>query len=150
MARRKKRSKDGWYGNDTAVEPWNEDCVREVDVEDLHDSDEVEESGAGLAMMAGLSSDHPLINFYISEKADSFIDKYEPCNERDPMCVRFTESKLRSYFKAYVCTNGDPMKLYMLKLKIAGFNMSVSITGDPVMFVKEKHFPKMDNNWMLE
>lgn len=101
-----------------------------------------------LAQMAGLSADHPLINFYMEDKATEFINKYEPCNERDPMMIRFTDSKLRSYFKAYVCTNGDPLKIYMMRLRLAGFHFSTDITGEVVLMVREKYFQRGDTSWM--
>lgn len=103
-----------------------------------------------LAQMAGLSADHPLINFYMEDKAAEFIDKYTPCNEQDPLMIRFTDSRLRSYFKAYVCTNGDPMKIYMLRLRLAGFHFSTDITGELVLIVKERIFQKGNSSWMLE
>lgn len=103
-----------------------------------------------LAQMAGLSADHPLVNFYMEDKAAEFIAKYQPCNERDPMVIRFTDSKLRSYFKAYVCTNGDPLKIYMMRLRLAGFHYSTDITGEMVINVKERVFQRGDNSWMFD
>lgn len=103
-----------------------------------------------LAQMAGLSADHPLINFYMEDKAAQFIIKYEPCNERDPMAMRFTDSKLRSYFKAYVCTNGDPLKIYMMRLRLAGFYYATDVTGELVLIVKERNFQKGDTSWMQQ
>lgn len=103
-----------------------------------------------IAQMAGLSSDHPLLNFYIADRAASFIDKYQPCNERDPMVIRMSEAKLRSILKAYVCSVGDPLKVYSMRLRLAGFYPTVDITGDMVYLVKEKHFEKADNSWMIE
>lgn len=103
-----------------------------------------------LAQMAGLSADHPLINFYMEDKAAQFIIKYEPCNERDPLAIRFTDSKLRSYFKAYVCTNGDPLKIYMMRLRLAGFYYSTDITGELVLTVKERSFQKGETSWMQQ
>lgn len=103
-----------------------------------------------LAQMAGLSADHPLVNFYMEDKAAQFIIKYEPCNERDPLAIRFTDSKLRSYFKAYVCTNGDPLKIYMMRLRLAGFYYSTDITGELVLTAKERNFQKGDTSWMQQ
>lgn len=138
MARRRKCNHD-------------EDEVSDREVVSVDDDQEIEERGVTcIAQMAGLSADHPLLNFYMGDKASSFIDKYQPCNERDPFAIRMSEAKLRSIFKAYVCPYGDPMKIYSMRLRLAGFYPTVDITGDMVYFLREKQFDKASNAWMIE
>lgn len=116
----------------------------------LDDGAEEVSSIGQLVQMVGLSADHPLINFYVEDKAAQFVAKYQPCNERDPMAICFTDSKLRSYFKSYVCTYGDPLKIYLMRLRLAGFSYSTDITGDLVLLVKEREFLKGDMSWMQQ
>ena len=77
-----------------------------------------------------------LSDYVIEEKVAAFVKAYKPCNEFDPGCEAFDEARLRDFFKATVCGLGDPLKLYLEDLKMAGFRMEVSeMTGDPCIFV---------------
>lgn len=128
-----------------------------VDVEVTHtDSDgddELDESQTtvgALAQLAGLSKDHPLINFYVGNRATAFIEHYQPCDENDVGAERISEIKLRALLKAYVCNVGDPLKLYMLQLKMAGYSFSIDLTGEEVMYVKPRCVHHGSNQWMLD
>lgn len=103
-----------------------------------------------VAAMAELSVDYPVLNFYVEQRVDCFVERFKPCNEREPMCYQFTESKLRAFFKAYVCTNGDPLKIYLAKLADEGFIFSTTVTGEPVLYVTDRFTNCPDNSWLLE
>ena len=78
-------------------------------------------------------------DFNIDEKMSAFIRDYEPCDEFDPGAERFGDAELRMFFKGYVHGLGDPLKLYVEDLKMAGFRMSVSLaTGKPSIFARRK------------
>ena len=81
-----------------------------------------------------------LSDFIIEEKVDAFCNGYEPCDEFDDDAVAFTDQHLREVFKAYVCPWGDPLKLYMEELKMAGFCMVVSVaTAQLTLFARRKY-----------
>ena len=80
-----------------------------------------------------------LRDYIIEEKVSAFVRHYATCDEDDPDCERFNESRLRDFFKATVCGLGDPLKLYIDDLKMAGFRMEVSVaTGELCIFVRRK------------
>lgn len=80
-----------------------------------------------------------LRDYVIEEKVSAFLRYYESCDEFDPNCERFDESRLRDFFKATVCGLGDPLKLYIDDLKMAGFRMDVSVaTGELCLFARHK------------
>ena len=82
-----------------------------------------------------ISDGEKLDSFIIEEKVNAFVHGYQPCDEFTDGAVGFDDAKLRELFKAYVCPLGDPMKLYMEHLKLAGFRMTVSVaTGELTMF----------------
>lgn len=114
------------------------------------EQDESQTSVGALAQLAGLSKDHPLINFYVANRAAAFIEHYQPCDENDLGAERISEIRLRSLLKAYVCNVGDPLKLYMLQLKMAGYSFSIDITGEEVMYVKPRCVHHGSNQWMRE
>lgn len=83
-----------------------------------------------------------LRDFVIEEKVTAFQNTYTPApdgmDDRSEYVEVFDDARLRQYFKAYVCGLGDPLKLYIEDLKLAGFRMRVSITGKPCLFVIRK------------
>lgn len=80
-----------------------------------------------------------LRDYVIEEKVSAFVKYYESCDEFDQSCERFDESRLRDFFKATVCGLGDPLKLYLEDLKMAGLLLEVSVaTGEPCLFVRQK------------
>ena len=80
-----------------------------------------------------------LEDFIVEEKVDAFSETFEPCDELDYEAEAFDDSKLREYFKAYVCALGDPLALYIEDLKMAGFCMESSlVTGEPCIFARLK------------
>lgn len=123
---------------------------KDEDMEPTTASETQNDSVGSLARMAGISADHPLLNFYAEDKADTFISQYLPCDELDPMADRYNEASLRAYFKAYVCTAGDPMKLYFFRLRMAGFHMRNDVSGEPVLYVKPLAVHRGSNAWMLD
>ena len=80
-----------------------------------------------------------LSDYVIQEKVSAFVRAYRPCNEFDPGYESFDESRLRDFFKATVCGLGDPLKLYIEDLKMADFQMTVSVaTGELCIFAQPK------------
>ena len=80
-----------------------------------------------------------LSDYVIEEKVSAFVRAYRPCGEFDAGCEAFDEARLREFFKATVCGLGDPLKIYLDDLKMAGFRMDVSIaTGELAIFVTQK------------
>jgi len=76
-----------------------------------------------------------LSDYVIPEKVSAFVRAYKPCDEFDLGCESFDEARLRDFFKATVCGLGDPLRLYIDDLKMAGFRMDVSTTtGEPTIF----------------
>ena len=81
-----------------------------------------------------------LEDYVIKEKVSAFVRCYAPCGEWDADCYKaFDEGQLRDFFKATVCGLGDPLRLYIEDLKMAGFSLEVSeATGQLAMFVKKR------------
>lgn len=83
-----------------------------------------------------------LSDYVIEEKVAAFINTYTPApdgmDDTSEYVETFDDAKLRQYFKAYVCGLGDPLKLYIEDLKMAGFRMQVSVTGKPCIFAIRK------------
>lgn len=81
-----------------------------------------------------------LNDFFIQQKLDCFIQSFEAVDKLGINVEMFSDVRLREYFKAYVCTYGDPMKIYLDKLAELGYRMHTSIvTMEPVMYVKRKY-----------
>ena len=101
------------------------------DWEDMPDETELPGNGDGFQVH--------LRDYVIEEKVSAFVRHYEPCDEFGPNYEQFDESRLRDFFKATVCGLGDPLKLYIDDLKMAGFKMDVSVaTGEPCIFARQK------------
>ena len=80
-----------------------------------------------------------LRDFIVPEKVSAFVNGYAPCNEGDDGYEQFDDARLREVFKAYVCGLGDPLKLYIEDLQMAGFRMQCSMaTGEPCVFARRK------------
>lgn len=83
-----------------------------------------------------------LSDFKIDEKVTAFVNTYVPApqgmDDTSEYVETFDDARLRSYFKAYVCGLGDPLKLYVDDLKMKGFRMQVSVTGKPCIFAIRK------------
>ena len=80
-----------------------------------------------------------LRDFIVQEKVSAFINGYAPCNEGDTGYEQFDDARLREVFKAYVCGLGDPLKLYLDDLSMAGFQMTCSmLTGEPCIFARRR------------
>lgn len=76
-----------------------------------------------------------LRDFIIPAKVSAFVHCYRPCREGDPGYEQFDDARLREVFKAYVCTLGDPLALYIQDLQMADFQMTCSLaTGEPCIF----------------
>lgn len=108
---------------------------KQYDYDDWEDApdDEMVADGNGDQFQVHLS------DYVIPEKVSAFVRAYMPCNEFDAGCESFDEARLRVFFKATICGMGDPLKLYIEDLKMAGFRMDVSITtGEPTIFAIRK------------
>ncbi len=80
-----------------------------------------------------------LRDFVVEQKISAFINGYVPCKEGDTGYEQFDDARLREVFKAYVCGLGDPLKLYIDDLVMAGFKMECSmLTGEPCIFARRK------------
>ena len=105
------------------------------DWEDAPSADEIP-TGNGDAFQVHLS------DYVIPEKVAAFVSTYDPAppgmDDTSEYVETFDDARLRSYFKAYVCGLGDPLKLYIEDLKLAGFRMQVSVTGKPCIFAIRK------------
>lgn len=81
-----------------------------------------------------------LESFFVQQKLDCFVNSFEAVDRVGPGVEMFGDIRLREYFKAYVCTYGDPLKLYLNKLGELGFRMHTSLsTLEPVMYVRRKY-----------
>jgi len=81
-----------------------------------------------------------LEDYVIKEKVSAFVRCYAPCGEGDDGYEQFDDARLREVFKAYVCGLGDPLKLYIEDLQMAGFRMECSVvTGEPCIFARRKN-----------
>ena len=113
MAKKRKKQQD-----------WD-DWEDEPDVQELQPEPEVEKIS--------------LRDFVVPQKISAFIHGYAPCSEGDPGYEQFDDARLREVFKAYVCGLGDPLKLYLDDLSMAGFQMTCSmLTGEPCIFARRK------------
>ncbi len=97
-------------------------------------------AGSGTAEGDGVEEQVSLRDFVVRPKVQAFVDFYTPCDEFTPGAVCFNDSKLREFFKAYVCSCGDPLRIYLNDLNREGFILKVSkITGDPCIFALPKN-----------
>lgn len=79
-----------------------------------------------------------LEDFVIEQKITAFTNAYECCEVEKFATKVFDETKLRAFFKAYPCSLGDPLTIYLNRLEAAGFVMRVSMMEEPAIFVMEK------------
>ena len=80
-----------------------------------------------------------LRDFIVPAKVSAFVKGYVPCSEGDDGYEMFDDARLRELFKAYVCSLGDPLSLYVDDLKMAGFQRVCSIvTGEPCIFARKR------------
>ena len=80
-----------------------------------------------------------LRDFIVPAKVTAFVNGYVPCREGDDGYEQFDDARLREVFKAYVCSLGDPLALYIEDLQMAGFRMECSmVTGEPCIFARRK------------
>lgn len=79
-----------------------------------------------------------LQDFVIPAKIEAFCSQYKPQNHWTEDCDIFTDSQLRTYFKAVVCPFGDPLSLYLQELAFRGFRMKQDECGEPVIYCRIK------------
>ncbi len=82
-------------------------------------------------------------DFVVPEKTAAFINAYSPApdeiDDTNPNVETFDDTRLREFFKAYVCGLGDPLAVYLEALSAYGFRMRVSLaTNEPCLFVIDK------------
>ena len=56
-----------------------------------------------------------LEDFIVPQKITAFTNAYEPCQPYEAT-DKFDDARLREFFKAYVCTCGDPLSVYLDRL----------------------------------
>lgn len=80
-----------------------------------------------------------LEDFIVPQKITAFTNAYEPCQPYEAT-EKFDDARLREFFKAYVCTCGDPLSVYLDRLANLDppFVMTVAITGEPALHVRRK------------
>lgn len=131
MAKRKRGKQGGWEQFD------NFDDFLDAVEQRAHKRSEGE--GDGMEAIEPEVEKISLRDFIVPEKVSAFIRGYAPCNEGDDGYEQFDDARLREVFKAYVCTLGDPLALYVGDLKMAGFRMEISMaTGDPCIFARKR------------
>lgn len=81
------------------------------------------------------NSDVSLEDFIIPDKINAFIQYYKPAKDESTCDEVYTDAKLRQFFKAWPCTLGDPLSIYINLLRESGFIMKVSLSGEPAFFV---------------
>lgn len=112
---------------------------RRKNLQDWDEDEEVKTKAAKLLDGNGDQFQVHLSDYVIPAKVSAFVRDYDPCNEGDPGYEQFDDGRLREVFKAYVCGLGDPLKLYIEDLKMAGFRMDCSLaTGEPCIFARRK------------
>lgn len=79
-----------------------------------------------------------LYDFVITQKVDAFCAAYQPVDREALATQRFDETRLRTFFKAYPCTLGDPLTIYLSLLEQEGFYMKVSTMNEPVILATER------------
>lgn len=77
-----------------------------------------------------------LQDFVIPAKIEAFCDKYKPLDHWCESCDTFTDSQLRTYFKAVVCPLGDPLSIYLQELATRGFKLRDDESGEPVIYCR--------------
>lgn len=110
-------------------------------LDDVDDWDDEPTSAPG-EVTAGDAFQVHLSDYVIEEKVAAFVNTYAPApdgmDDTSEYVEVFDDARLRSYFKAYPCGLGDPLKLYVEDLKLAHFRMKVSVTGKPCIFAIRK------------
>lgn len=76
--------------------------------------------------------------FVFQEKIDAFKEHYIPCPTPSYNTEYFDEIKLRRFFQASLMFAGDPLTIYVQRLKEAGFKMVVGPMQEPVIYVTER------------
>lgn len=79
-----------------------------------------------------------LENFIIPQKVLAFVNAYNPLQEETFGCIVFNDAELRKFFKAYTSLAGDPLSIYLNLLSEYGFNMVVTMSGEPAICVELK------------
>ena len=88
-----------------------------------------------------------LADFVIEQKITAFEEAYQPCEVEKLASKWFDDTKLRTFFKAYPCSLGDPLTIYLDRLQDKGFRMKVGAMEEPVIFVTER---EVGNTGLLE
>ena len=130
--RRKNKNRDGWQSFDNFDDFL--DAI-EKNARKKTEGDEGDDGGSLEPEVEKIS----LRDFVVEQKISAFVHGYAPCNEGDTGYEQFDDARLREVFKAYVCSLGDPLKLYLDDLSMAGFQMTCSmLTGEPCIFARRR------------
>lgn len=128
---KKRKTKDGWEQFDNY-----DDFLDAIEKNARRSSEGDDEDGGVVEPEVAKIS---LRDFIVPAKVTAFVHGYAPCNEGDPGYEQFDDSRLREVFKAYVCGLGDPLRLYVEDLQMAGFQMTCSmVTGEPCIFARKR------------
>lgn len=76
-----------------------------------------------------------ILDFVIPEKIDAFCREYTFVGKFQEGCTMYNDSKLREFFKAYVCPHGDPLQWYVSQLAERGYYLTVDILPEPAIYV---------------
>lgn len=79
-----------------------------------------------------------LEDFVEPSKVFAFCNMYRPADHWSEACDTFTDSQLRTYFKAVVCPLGDPLAIYLGLLSSHGFHLVNDECGEPVIYALPK------------
>lgn len=82
-----------------------------------------------------------LEDFIIPQKINAFQNAYAPCNDERAATAIFDDSRLREFFKAWICKEGDPLAIYVERLERLGYRMTVTTAGDPAILVTQNIMP---------
>lgn len=93
-----------------------------------YDEDGMEMNGDGVSIK----------DFVCADKVMAFCSCYAPSASEGGVTEVFTDARLREFFKAYVMPIGDPLIIYIGLLKSQGFEMKVSLCGEPAIFAERK------------
>lgn len=101
--------------------------------------DDEEDDGRGRSSKNKQGGDHvQLVDFVVPAKINAFVNAYAPLDRQEPGCEVFNDTDLRRFFKAYTCSLGDPLSVYVSMLELYGYKMVVTLEGEPAFCVRRK------------
>jgi len=87
----------------------------------------------------GAAEGTTLEDYVLPQKVTAFSAYWKPCDDPRIATEKFGEIKLREFFKAYPCSLGDPLEIYLTMLENEGYHLRVDIgMNEPVLYVIER------------